>query len=439
MLATIEDLELLKDLNKKPEIKNRIRSILSITNNSQNDCHTANDAEQKTIAELRKLGNEVLHSWGKNRAEEAVNELLKNEKNIEKKGKKKITWHSTYGDISVLESEFGKVGKRFRPFSTSAEIYGRCCSLPLQRAIVDFGSDNAFGKVPSKLGEHYGIKFPKSTIQALTESHATKMTPLVSQKQKPNVEPGCKTQIGQIDGSMIPIVMHNDEAEDKRKNKKLVWKEARLTLAHDAKNREPKFGTVFLGNVNDVGDSLHNSAILAGFGKDTHLHAVGDGAPWIAMQVKDKFGSQSSYLIDFYHVCEYLSEAAKSCAPKQEKVWVEQQKARLKNNEYHDVIDTLAVHVEPEEIEDDKAPVRACHRYLSNRKDKLDYKNAIENGLPIGSGEVESSHRYVIQERLKLSGAWWKEKNADSMLALRVMRANGNWDSYWNDLQGQAA
>jgi hypothetical protein len=51
--------------------------------------------------------------------------------------------------------------------------------------------------------------------------------------------------------------------------------------------------------------------------------------------------------------------------------------------------------------------------------------------LAIGSGEIESAHRYVIQERLKLSGAWWKATNADYMLALRVVRANKQWDDYW--------
>jgi len=59
------------------------------------------------------------------------------------------------------------------------------------------------------------------------------------------------------------------------------------------------------------------------------------------------------------------------------------------------------------------------------------YKTAIETGLPIGSGEIESAHRYLIQERLKLPGAWWKAANADSMLALRVLRANDLWDDYW--------
>ena len=48
--------------------------------------------------------------------------------------------------------------------------------------------------------------------------------------------------------------------------------------------------------------------------------------------------------------------------------------------------------------------------------------------LPIGSGEIESAHRYVIQERLKLPGAWWQKTTAQQMLALRTCRANQEWE-----------
>ena len=45
---------------------------------------------------------------------------------------------------------------------------------------------------------------------------------------------------------------------------------------------------------------------------------------------------------------------------------------------------------------------------------------------------MESGHRHVIQQRLKLAGSWWKENNAEAMLGLRVARANQRWNSYWN-------
>jgi len=93
------------------------------------------------------------------------------------------------------------------------------------------------------------------------------------------------------------------------------------------------------------------------------------------------------------------------------------------------VLRALSLHVEPES--QTEAPVRDAYRYLSERTNQLDYAAARAADLPIGSGEVEGGHRHVIQERLKLTGCWWKQSNAQAMLGLRVSRANGLWDSYW--------
>ncbi len=92
-----------------------------------------------------------------------------------------------------------------------------------------------------------------------------------------------------------------------------------------------------------------------------------------------------------------------------------------------------------ESVKSKDAPVRACYRYIDNRPSQFEYKSAIAAGLPIGSAEVESGHRYIIQNRLKLAGAWWKIENARSMLDIRVMRANGDWKIYWNTLSAKAA
>jgi hypothetical protein len=95
------------------------------------------------------------------------------------------------------------------------------------------------------------------------------------------------------------------------------------------------------------------------------------------------------------------------------------------------VIEQLLPHIESAEIKDEEAPVRKCHRYLTRHREQMNYKEALEAGLPIGSGEVEGGHRWVVQERLKKAGAWWTRENAKKMLALRINRANGEWRSYW--------
>jgi len=323
-------------------------------------------------------------------------------------------------------------GQQLRPFTYTAGLTSRCCSLPLQRVITDFGADHAFGQVPTKLQEHYGIQMPVSTIRKITESHSQQMHETREISSLPTGQ-GCQQQIAEIDGCMLPIITVREDTGDKRKKKTLHWKEARLALVHEQGSVSPKFDATFAGSVDDAGQSLLNCAVAAGLGINTKIHGVGDGASWIENQMKEKFGSQANYLIDFYHVCGYLAEASIHCAAN-DNDWMNTQKKRLKNNQYALVIESLECHLEVDDIENAKAPVRACHRYLSNRTDQLDYKGAIEKNLPIGSGEIESAHRYVIQKRLKLSGAWWKAENVEPMLTLRVVRANEQWEAYWKDL-----
>ena len=114
---------------------------------------------------------------------------------------------------------------------------------------------------------------------------------------------GVEQLIVEMDGSMIPIVQTqslSDENQkiDRRKTRRVSWREARLCLTRKKDSSEPTFG-VTLGSVDEAGEQLADIAIRAGIGHGTLVHGVGDGAPWIANQVNRIFGSQGHYLIDF--------------------------------------------------------------------------------------------------------------------------------------------
>jgi len=321
-----------------------------------------------------------------------------------------------------------------RPFILGAKVSPRGCSRPLQRAITDFAADHPFALVPLKLREHYGFEIGESTIQRVTLGHAQ----AIFESGRPSAEfpkeSGLYKQIvAQTDGGMIPVMEPDAQQKDKRKGKKLAWKEAKISLAHAKGSRTPVYGGGIEGGVDMAGRRLFDCAVRAGFGAESRVHAVGDGAPWIVGQIEERFGDQGSYLIDFYHVCEYLSAAAKTIAPEPaaREAWMEAQKEALKTGRLDAVLQALAPDREAPGVSDDDAPVRACHRYLGARKDQLNYREALAAGLPIGSGEIESAHRYVAQKRLKLPGAWWRVENAEYMLALRINRLNGDWDAYW--------
>jgi len=319
----------------------------------------------------------------------------------------------------------------------------RGCSEPLQRAIVDFGADAAGTRIPQKLKEHYGIEVSASTCWPLVLRHAAAIdgSPKVA-AQIPE-RAGVARLISEIDGSMIPVV-ETAEADgqspkvDRRKTRRVCWKETRLSLVHAPGSVTPVFGAT-LGPPEAAGQAMLRAAVEAGMGRKTKVHAVGDGATWIADQVTLQFGRQADFLVDFYHVCDYLAAAGDTIVGADQRAWMETQKDRLKQNCVQDVIAELQPFLEDDTVADANAPVRAAHRYLMNRPGQFNYQGALAAGLPIGSGEIESAHRYVIQSRLKLAGAWWKPKNAKSMLALRVCRANGDWDNYWRSRHRQAA
>lgn len=236
------------------------------------------------------------------------------------------------------------------------------------------------------------------------------------------------------DGTLIPVVT-TDPAQgmDLRKTREIAWKEARLVHVQEVGTAQPIFGAT-TGSVEQAGEQMAHCAARVGWGPHTRVHAVGDGAPWIANQIECVFGAQANYLIDFFHLCEYLAAASKSCSADPDE-WYKTQKERVRTGKKEAVLEALAPHLEPSSVKDDNAPARLCDRYIRNHLDKFDYPAALQAGLPIGSGRTESAHRYVIQQRLKIPGAWWKQENADKMLALRISRVNGNWDTYWDSLK----
>ncbi|MCI5195716.1 MAG: hypothetical protein D3919_05670 [Candidatus Electrothrix sp. AW5] len=45
---------------------------------------------------------------------------------------------------------------------------------------------------------------------------------------------------------------------------------------------------------------------------------------------------------------------------------------------------------------------------------------------------------YALNRYLKIAGAWWTPENARIMLALRVDRADGYWETYWDNIKRAA-
>jgi len=319
----------------------------------------------------------------------------------------------------------GRRGVRVRPFCAKARVKPGGFSRALQRALSDFGAEESFGRAAVRLKEHYGIDVSIAAIRRITYQHA---------RQIPSIEPlrpdqPAKTLITQIDGSMIPLVKPG-QTGDRRKGKTTSWNEVRVCCARVDQQARRLYGAT-LGTLETVSLLWQQTAQRCGLDPHTFVHGLGDGAPWIVEKFNDNFGSQGRYLIDFYHVSEYLAAAAPIIVgPKKALGWLKKQKSRLAQGHAKKILRTLQAHREPPGSTE--TPVQDALRYIGQRLEHLHYAQARQANLPIGSGEIESAHRHVVQHRLKLAGAWWKPTNAQAMLDLRVARANDCWNAYWS-------
>lgn len=318
-----------------------------------------------------------------------------------------------------------------RPLPGRLGVTPRGKSRRLERVLTDFGCEHSFERAAGSVLEHYGFELGASAVRTATLKHAHRAR---VQLQAGYAQPfrelpavGKEHVITQADGTMICTVQPGA-----RKGKRpREWKEMRLVAAQAKDSATTVYGATF-GSVAETGRRWGHCTRAAGWGLNSRIHAVGDGAEWIRLQCREVFGDQGHFLCDYFHVSEYLGAAAPSCRPAQPDQWRRTQQQRLKHGHALKVVATLAEHLETEGTPEADAPVRNGHRYLNNRLDCLDYPLALALGLPIGSGLIESGHRHVLQARLKKAGAAWLADHADQIAHLRVLRANNQWSSIWN-------
>jgi hypothetical protein len=298
----------------------------------------------------------------------------------------------------------------------------------VQRALTDFGADDAFAQAAEKFREHYGVEVSVQRVRSTTLEHARRMAEQTPAPSRALPCRGVAVLVAEADGCMVPTVSTagTPPGADRRRYRQTDWRELRLVAARGKDSARACYAATMNG-VESAGELWENTARAAGRGLNSRVHGVGDGAVGIADQCLRRFGPDASYLLDLFHVCDYLA----AVRPGQRET-VQTHRDHLKNGNAGQVLDALRHRLEPPGLPDELAPARCALRYLQNRLDQLDYPAALRSGLPLGSGMIESGNRHILHRRIKLAGAWWLPRNVHLIAHLRTSRANGSFHSYWS-------
>lgn len=305
----------------------------------------------------------------------------------------------------------------------SIGIECRGLSRKLRAALYDFGVEDSFRLAVYRLNVHYGFTLSHERIRSTTLETVQEVADTLAKREPIQTIPGegSKEITAQCDGCIIRLVTTGPRG-DKRKKREIEWKEARLCAA-TANGSATIFYEGLIGDVHETGKAWSHAAAQAGWAANTYIQPMGDGAVWIEEQAGLCFPG-SAFVLDLYHVCDYLCAAAESCARREKpKRWLQRQKNKLLKGKNDQVLQELAAKAEPAHISEERAPVRAAHRYLSARQNQLGYRDALARGLPVGTGMIESAHKQIIQKRLKGPGMAWLPRNANNLIQARAQRA----------------
>ena len=68
------------------------------------------------------------------------------------------------------------------------------------------------------------------------------------------------------------------------------------------------------------------------------------------------------------------------------------------------------------------------HTYVESHLKCMNYPLYEEKGYFVGSGAIESCHRYVMQNRMKQPGQRWNVETGQGILSLKSRYESGNWN-----------
>ena len=254
-----------------------------------------------------------------------------------------------------------------------------------------------------------------------------------------------KSVAAEIDGGRVRVrtIVKKSRVSGKTKRKKfrVEWREPKVVILFEV----DKKGRMVRGSRPVIDGTLQGPDALIEL-VAFHLHRMGaakanvvtfaaDGAAWIWKRL-DWIVAQVGLdpcrvveVLDWCHAVHHVSVALASVplTEDERKKYYKRLRRLLKVGKSRDVIAELEVLAVGQ---DEDSSVWREIRYLTKHSDagRLRYNCFRCRGVPMGSGAIESTIRRVLNLRLKGSGIYWTEDNAEAVFQLRAAVVSGRWE-----------
>lgn len=334
-------------------------------------------------------------------------------------------------------------------------------SLDVQEAAVDLASDESCGKAVAKLERHHpGVEMERTAALRLLHEHGQCAREFIDEKlcgaralaELPSgrLAEGADELEVEFDAGMIPVAtlepikLGEGEQPERtpvrglpKRHKATRWEEVKAGLVQKPGQVDRLYALRPTGGLVESFNDLFALACMKGWTEQTQVRGLADGALHIRPRMEEVFDvGDFRFILDRPHCKEHLSEAGAALdLPDGVTVqqWATDALAKLEVGTAHEVVAELMDAWEasgPDQASrNDRLRLEAG--YFDRNSDAVAYAEYRSHRWSTASSEIESGHRHLVQARLKISGAWWHPDHVDDILALRMVKANGWWDEYW--------
>ncbi len=256
-----------------------------------------------------------------------------------------------------------------------------------------------------------------------------------------SAEIAAQTLLTGADGVMAPFRPQAQTAAGKTK-----WREVKVaifvrlgTACTRAGKQIPRLHrhrvAAVLGDIDDLSERMWLEGLKQGVKAAPRVVWLSDGARGLWRLFDERFQSYAIGILDFYHAVQnvwsglkvWLDGRTTHC-----QTWFTDARHRLRHGQSNDVLDDIkAATTLPGLPDSAKEALIKLYNYLEKHRDHIQYDKFKEMGVPIGSGLVESTCKWLIQQRFKGVGMRWSEDGFNHLLHLRLAWVNGRFDAFF--------
>jgi hypothetical protein len=355
----------------------------------------------------------------------------------------KILFSKSLGDTSSnrnkkkkLQTCFGKIEiNKNHVLCNHTSVFG--ITAKMQEIICLLAQNEVFEDAQETLLNLLGLAVSAKQIQRVSEHFGEKLEDLEKEYQEkeeeaPMVVPKDSQEIvyPMIDGSMV---FTRENGWKEMKVGRIYSESSRVKIQ---RKRIEVMASVYICTFGSYKDFLKKFKPYLSQYKQKVF--IADGAKWIWNWIEENYGADCVQILDFFHAVEKLSAFATlnyKDATKRRR-WIELQKQRLKADEIESIIADLKNIVT--KTKQAQNALQDVIRYYENNIKRMKYETFLQKGYLIGSGAIESAHRNVIQQRLKLSGQRWSISGAQQIANLRAYKKSNRWKTIVNQIKKAA-